>query len=111
MKWHVGMPGEYGTHNANTILDEHGDAICAVYGLPINTRLEDMTSEKWATGLANARLIAAAPALRDALAKIRDIAARVIDGAPDTLAAPLDEILAIAKAAEEVQSEEGQPAG
>lgn len=100
-KWHIGMPSKYGTHNANTIFDEHGTAICAVYGLYVNTKLEDMTSKATATGLANARLIAAAPALRDALAKIREIVRNIAEEAPDTIAAPLDEILMITEAAEE----------
>lgn len=60
------------TFNPDTVLTEDGElAICQVYGMPINTTLEDIAGDpRWADGLANARLIAAAP---DLLAVVEEI--------------------------------------
>lgn len=64
--WHVGFRSGA---NGNMVMaytgkDQHEDlSICNMYGLPINCHVDEMTSERHAEGLANARLIAAAPEL------------------------------------------------
>jgi hypothetical protein len=65
--WEVGMRGGF---NANMIYDRSGDdlhsdnAICSVFGM---YQHRDIDEQKDSKGLANARLIAAAPDLLEAL--------------------------------------------
>jgi hypothetical protein len=64
--WTVGQKGDYGTYNANVIY-AGSEGICAVGQIPLHTKLEQISGEpRWQTGLANARLIAAAPDLLEA---------------------------------------------
>jgi len=70
--WTVGKKGEYGTYNANQIHSIDGKQIAQIYSLYNNTTLEDMEilaaeREDIAEGLANARLIAKAPKMYEAL--------------------------------------------
>jgi hypothetical protein len=61
------MRGEYGTQNANIIFSNGGEgSVATVYGLPMHTKLEEV-DPKYAEGMANARLIAAAPEMFAAL--------------------------------------------
>ena len=65
--WTVGLRGEYGTHNANVIFSNGGESsVATVYHLPVHTKLEEV-DPRYAKGMANARLIASAPELLDAL--------------------------------------------
>lgn len=70
--WRVGDKNGY---NANAIFHaeptryegEEG-SVCAVYGIPLNTTLQKViASGRYEQGLANARLIASAPQLLEAL--------------------------------------------
>lgn len=69
--WRIGnYTTERGTYNPNVICDENLNGICSVCEVPLHTTLEALvksgnTSD--AEGLANARLIAQAPALYEAL--------------------------------------------
>lgn len=67
--WTVGMAGQYGTHNVNIIYAGADNSVATVYGLPMHTKLENI-EPRWTEGLANARLIAAAPELLEALQEI-----------------------------------------
>ena len=67
--WQIGMPSG---HNADGVYANNGeDCVAKVYNLFSNTKLEDMLTyesrKDIAEGLANARLIAAAPELLEAL--------------------------------------------
>lgn len=54
-------------YNACTIFaDADSESIATVYGIPIHTQVGDV-SERYAEGMANARLIAASPDLLEAL--------------------------------------------
>jgi hypothetical protein len=65
--WTVGVAGRYGTANANIIFSNGGEgSVATVYGLPMHTKLEEV-DPKYAEGMANARLIAAAPEMLEAL--------------------------------------------
>lgn len=58
--------GKHG-HNAGTIYAPgKEDAIASVYGIPMHTQVEDVP-ERYAEGMANARLVAASPELLVAL--------------------------------------------
>ena len=70
--WTIGQPSEYGTHNANHIF-AGGDGIAHVYGIAMHTTLEEAAKmSRSAEGLANARLLAAAPDLLEALRAVLD---------------------------------------
>jgi hypothetical protein len=56
--WTVGLNG----HNANTIYDEEGKAVCQVYAVPLHTSVADVPT-RYADGLKLAYEIAAAPTL------------------------------------------------
>ncbi len=70
--WRIGTSGG---HNANFIAAGPDNAlecksICEVYGIPMHTTLDEvlsLTGNRQVTGLANARLISAAPELLEAL--------------------------------------------
>jgi hypothetical protein len=64
--WTVGTTGQYGTYNPNVIYASDENSVATVYGLPMHTKLEDI-EPRWEQGLANARLIAAAPRMYEAL--------------------------------------------
>jgi hypothetical protein len=65
--WTVGLRGEYGTQNANIIFSNGGESsVATVYDLPMHTKLEEV-DPRYAKGMANARLIASAPELLEAL--------------------------------------------
>lgn len=61
--WHIGTVDGF---NACHVYSRE-DAIAAVYGLPLNTRLEAIDADRCSEALANARLIAAAPEALEAL--------------------------------------------
>lgn len=74
--WHIGLRSG---HNINIIyardgVDLHDDtAVAEVFNLPMHTGLDEIPalmerSDRYATGIANARLIAAAPELLEAVA-------------------------------------------
>ncbi len=71
--WRVGFANG---SNVNTVT--HGDdvAIATVYGVPLHCRIDELKDSKWKVGLADARLIAAAP---DLLAAIRIELAALIE--------------------------------
>ena len=59
--WTIGNDG----YNANTLYA--GDiGVCQMYGVPMNTRINEVP-ERYAVGMANARLISAAPDMYEAL--------------------------------------------
>lgn len=60
--WRVGSPSG---HNACTVHAGH-EAVANVYGIALHRHVDELSARD-AEGLANARLIAAAPALLDAL--------------------------------------------
>jgi len=66
--WEIGNKGDFGTFNPAHIYGNHGaDSVAHVYGVPLHTTLEEVDSARYAAGLSNARLIAAAPELLEAL--------------------------------------------
>lgn len=73
--WFVGSASEFGVHNPNLIQRQDGDSIAQVYGMPMHARIDEVERDpRWAEGLANARLIAAAPDLLAALeASVMDL--------------------------------------
>ena len=92
--WMVGVSSKYGTNNANIIFSNGGESsVATVYGLPMNTKLEEVDSH-YAEGLANARLIAAAPDMLEALCAL----VLNIDAGGPTLDAMRDARAAIVKA-------------
>lgn len=73
--WSVGAPSG---HNANYVF-AGDDSVASVFGLPMHTSLEDIPiGARWENGLANASLIAAAPALYGALACAEDLFAHTV---------------------------------
>ena len=56
MKYRIGKKRTHGTYNPDTIYDENDEAICLVYGIASNCKLEDL-DERDAKGLAMARKI------------------------------------------------------
>jgi hypothetical protein len=76
--WTVGVAGRYGTDNANIIYSQGGEgSVATVYGLPMNTKLEDIDS-RYGQGLANARLIAAAPETAAERDRLREVNAELL---------------------------------
>lgn len=74
-KWTVGTASG---RNASVIFDEHGDAVAAVYGLPVNWSVSECkTDAESAEALRRAYLFAAAPAMAEAL---RAILFQVVQG-------------------------------
>jgi hypothetical protein len=79
--WNIGMSG--GRHNANIIYDALGECVCEVYRIPQNIGINAAENDAAkridvAIGLANARLISAAPDLLaacEALTKVIEQAA------------------------------------
>jgi hypothetical protein len=72
------MRGEYGTHNANIIFSNGGEgSVATVYGLPMHTKLEEV-DPKYAEGMANARLIAAAPETAAERDRLREVNAELV---------------------------------
>ena len=65
--WSQGRNG----HNAAYIY-AGDEAVASVYGIPLHTRVSDVQTEKFANGMANARLIAAAPDMFEALRAIHE---------------------------------------
>lgn len=62
--WQIGHKSQFGTYNPSVIHTEEGVGVATVYGIPMHVRLEEITGDAHcANGLANARLIAAAPEL------------------------------------------------
>jgi hypothetical protein len=61
----IGIKTQFGTFNANTIYDADGKAICVVYGIASNLRLEKL-DERDAEGLAIAKIIVDALNAKDA---------------------------------------------
>jgi hypothetical protein len=91
--WTVGARGKYGTHNANIIFSNGGEgSVATVYGLPMHTNLEEV-DPKYAEGMANARLIAAAPELLEALRE----AYGYVDCIPETAAGGDDAAIELAR--------------
>lgn len=63
--WQQGMSSG---HNANIIYTGNDESIATVYGIPIHAQVSSVQDEeRWQEGMANARLIAAAPDLAEAL--------------------------------------------
>src|SRR5262249_620705 len=74
--WTVGQAGEHGTFNPNIIFTEDGSSICQMYGVPMHVQLEEIEpggNRETQEGLANARLVAGAPDMLDALFEIRQV--------------------------------------
>ena len=45
----------------------NGESIASVYGMPVNAHIDEIDHERYARQMADARLIAAAPEMRDLL--------------------------------------------
>lgn len=71
--WSVGMSNG---HNPSTIFADGDDAIASVFGVPMHCHIDDIKDIRDAHPLANARLIAAAPDMLEAL----KITARTLEG-------------------------------
>ena len=80
--WTIGRKSEFGTHNANMIYDENGNAILQVFGIASNCMLKEL-SERDADGLAIARQVVndhnTIAALREAGEKMKQILKYVND--------------------------------
>jgi hypothetical protein len=80
------MVGTASGHNCNIVYTQHSDkdddfnGVCSVYGLPLQLHKRDFADlhDRWTAGLANARLISAAPELYEALS---DLVAHLNQGA------------------------------
>lgn len=68
--WTVGQDG----YNVNGVYSRTG-CVATVFGIPVNTAADEISAlgDQWAEGLANARLIAAAPKLLAALERISSL--------------------------------------
>ncbi len=74
--WTQGLKGDFAHHNANNIYDRHANCIASIPGVPLHCSVEDLKKSDNADdreGMANARLIAAAPALFEAITRIARI--------------------------------------
>ena len=65
--WVIGNDG----YNANTVCAGN-TGVCQMYGVPMNARVDDV-GERYAVGMANARLISAAPDMYEALSLLMRI--------------------------------------
>ena len=75
--WAIGRDG----YNPDKIYADQ-DTVAAVFGLPLHSTIGDVRGDnRWAQGLANARLIAAAPDLLAALQRVVD---RATHAKPDS---------------------------
>lgn len=62
--WRIGHQTDYGVFNPSVIQTGEDVGIATVYGIPLHVKLDEVENDpKCAEGLANARLIAAAPDL------------------------------------------------
>jgi hypothetical protein len=61
--WTQGAPSG---HNACTIYDADGEAVCMVYGIPMHTKVSEVP-ERYADVMRKAALLRAAPELAEAL--------------------------------------------
>ena len=72
----LGLAGEYGTYNANVIYCG-SEAVATIYGIPMNTTLEDVNPERFAEGLKWGNELITAFNERDALlAEVRNAVER-----------------------------------
>jgi len=65
--WVVGMRNGY---NPNTVFSEGDNGIASVFGVPMHCHIDDLTHIRDVQPLANARLIAAAPDMLEALKQV-----------------------------------------
>lgn len=81
--------GDENGHNANFVFGPDG-LVCSVFGIAIHRHIDDLT-QRDASGLANARLIAAAPELLEALELcIPERVCLTNKNIPDSTIVPLD---------------------
>jgi hypothetical protein len=65
-EWRVGVQDGSEVFQPDGIFDASGERVASVYGVALNTPLSEQP-ERFARGIARAHLIAAAPAMREAL--------------------------------------------
>lgn len=63
--WRVGYANGANASDIRSATDDEG--IAQVYGMPLHRNLDEVAPDRFANGLANARLIAAAPEMLEAL--------------------------------------------
>lgn len=68
--WEIGNDGYNADHIYFGANKRDKTSVCQVFGIPMHTRIEEVNADRYANGLANARLISEAPAMAELLAYV-----------------------------------------